>query len=142
MAQSGNIIGKVTLIEGQVIARAPDGSQRLLKIGDSVYEGEVIITAENSRVEFSFDNGVTYLLRAQETLTLDSHVFEDQPQQADAGLFVADAEMEQIAQAIAGENSLDELLEETAAGLTGGGPAGEGHSFVQLARVAEIIAPS
>src|SRR5690606_16069466 len=107
---------------------------------DLVYEGEVIITSANGRVELGFDNGVTYALRGSESVTLNDHVFDDQPLEADNALLTDESEMQQIAQAIAGENSLDELLDETAAGLNGGAE-GEGHSFVQLIRIAENLDP-
>ncbi|MBU0595009.1 MAG: retention module-containing protein, partial [Gammaproteobacteria bacterium] len=141
MAQTANIIGTVSLIEGQAFAKSRDGSQRELRVGDPVYEGEVIITAPGSRIELAFADGNTYLLRGNETLTLDASVFDAASTGAkEAALLTGDDELKSIARAIAEGNSLDQLLEETAAGLTGSG-GDSGHSFVQLARVLEVVDP-
>ncbi|QJQ07235.1 hypothetical protein EJG51_017005 [Undibacterium piscinae] len=91
----------------------------------------------------AFDQGHTYVLRAGETITLDASVFA--PAQTDitnaALLPSADAVLAaDAANAVVGTNSLDKLLEETAAGL-GGGDVGDGNGFVQLDRIAEAVTP-
>jgi VCBS repeat-containing protein len=140
MSQQANIAGKVAHLEGQAFARSSDGSQRQLKLGDAVYEGEVIITREGSKIELAFDQGHTYLLREKETLTLDSSVYDSEGADAkSAALLPRVGELTEITQAIAAGSSLDQLLEETAAGLTGGSAADNGHNFVQLIRIAEAI---
>ncbi len=140
MAQQAHSIGKVTFLEGQAFARSSDGSERQLKLGDTVHEGEVIVTTEGSRIELAFDQGNTYLLREQETLTLDSSVFNsDVPDTKAAALLPRVGELTEITRAIAEGSSLDQLLEETAAGLSGSGPSNDGHSFVQLVRIVEAI---
>ncbi len=144
VGQIGNIVGKVTLVEGQVFAKGPDGAVRQLRVGDPVYEGEVIQTSLNSRVELSFDNGSTYFLRDKESVTLDGMVFGDRAADARESALMPgrDGELENLARALAQGNSLDQLLDETAAGrssLFGG--ANDGHSFVQLLRIAETIDP-
>jgi len=125
-----NIVGRVAVLEGKAVAMAKDGSQRSLKVGDPVYEGEVIVSGPNSHVELAFDNGRTYLVHEKETVTLDSTVFgSDLPEGRDATLLDGANETTQITHAIAEGNSLDQLLDETAAGLTGGG-GNDGHNFV------------
>ncbi|MBZ0126244.1 MAG: retention module-containing protein, partial [Rhodocyclaceae bacterium] len=142
MAAAGNVVGKVAVVQGQAFARAKDGTQRPLKVGDVVYENEVIVTAENSRVELEFDSGKLFLLRANETATLDSAVVGSElPESRNAALLDRVGELAEITRAIAEGSSLDQLLEETAAGLTGGGD-GSGHSFVQLLRIAELLDPT
>jgi hypothetical protein len=139
MAAAGNVVGKVAVVQGQAFARAKDGTQRPLKVGDVVYENEVIVTAENSRVELEFDSGKLFLLRANETATLDSAVVGSElPESRNAALLDRVGELAEITRAIAEGSSLDQLLEETAAGLTGDGDSG-GHSLVHLLRVAEAI---
>ncbi|MBK7136275.1 MAG: retention module-containing protein [Rhodocyclales bacterium] len=143
MATAGNIIGKVAVLQGQAFARAKDGTQRKLKVGDAVFENEVIVTAENSRVELEFDNGKIFLLRAKETVTLDSAVIGSElPENRNAALLDRVGELADITRAIAEGSSLDQLLEETAAGLTGGGGNDGGHNFVQLLRIAEALDPA
>ncbi|MBI4995392.1 MAG: retention module-containing protein, partial [Rhodocyclales bacterium] len=136
-----NAVGKVALLEGQAFARGQDGSQRALKVGDVVMEGEVIVTGAGSRVELAFEGGQSFLLREKETVTLDKSVLGiDLPEGHDAALLDRISETAAITRAIAEGSSLDELLEETAAGLDGG--SGEdGHNFVQLLRIVEGVPP-
>jgi hypothetical protein len=132
-----NAVGTVALLEGQAFARGKDGSQRALKVGDVVMEGEVIVTGAGSHVELAFEGGQSFLLREKETVTLDNAVLgTDLPEGHDAALLDRISETAAITRAIAEGSALDDLLEETAAGLDGG--SGEdGHSFVQLLRVVE-----
>jgi len=139
MANQGTVVGKVALLEGQAIARAADGSQRLLKLGDVVYEGETIVTGAGSRVELAFEAGRTYLVREQEAVALDATVHGgDLPDSRDAALLGRGGEINEISRAIAEGGSLDALLEETALALTGGGSE-EGHGFVRLLRIVEEV---
>ncbi|MDO8651387.1 MAG: retention module-containing protein, partial [Undibacterium sp.] len=142
MANSANIVGKVVALQGQAIVHSADGSQHQLKLGDIIYENDVIVTDANGRVELSFDQGRTYVLRESETVTLDSTVFAPtQSEIANAALLPSDAAIAaNAANAIIGGNSLDKLLEETAAGL-GGGIASDAHDFVKLDRIAEAVTP-
>ncbi len=143
MATAGNIVGKVAVLQGQAFARAKDGTQRKLKVGDAVFENEVIVTAENSRIELEFDSGKVFLLRAKETVTLDSAVIGSElPENRNAALLDRVGELADITRAIAEGSSLDQLLEETAAGLTGGNNNDGGHNFVQLLRIAEALDPA
>ena len=149
MATSFHIIGKVVSIQGQVTARSADGSVRLLKLGDVIYENEVIATAAQGHVEFAFDQGRSYLVHEGETITLDASVFApNETETANAALLPGNAgatgdagNVAAITNAIIGGDSLDKLLEETAAGLGGGGTGGDGNSFVQLDRIAESVTP-
>ncbi len=140
---AGDIIGKVASIQGQAFIRAEDGSRRPLKVGDLVHEGEIILTADNSRVELEFNNGNQFLLRANETVTLDAAVVGSElPEPRNAALLDRVGELADITRAIAEGSSLDQLLEETAAGLSGGGSNDGGHGFVQLLRIAEALDPA
>ncbi len=140
---AGDIIGKVASIQGQAFIQAQDGSRRPLKVGDLVHEGEVILTADNSRVELEFNDGKPFLLRANETVTLDAAVIgAELPEPRNAALLDRVGELADITRAIAEGSSLDQLLEETAAGLTGGDGGDGGHSFVQLLRIAEALDPA
>ncbi|MCF8150978.1 MAG: retention module-containing protein, partial [Burkholderiaceae bacterium] len=142
MAVSGNVVGKVTLIKGKVLAKDPDGEIRELALGDPVYEGDVIMTPANGRIELAFTDGTAYFLRDKESVTLDGMVFGDRIIDAnEAALRPQSSELDDIARAIAEGNSLDRLLEETAAGRSSGSAAEEGHSFVQLLRIAESVDP-
>jgi hypothetical protein len=137
-----NTIGTVAHLTGHAAAMAKDGTQRPLKVGDPVYEGEVIVTGPNSHVELAFANGHNYLVPAKEIVTLDGTVFGGSlPEHSQAALHTGADQTARIAQAIAQGTSLDDLLDETAAGLTGG-DGNNGHSFVQLFRVVEAVSPA
>ncbi|TXI96752.1 MAG: retention module-containing protein, partial [Burkholderiaceae bacterium] len=145
MANTANIIGKVVAIKGTVMVKGADGAQHQLKLGDIVYEKDVIVTANGGEVELAFDSGRSYTLRGNETVSLDATVFApNQVEVANNALLPASADQgatdQDIAKAIIGGNSLDKLLEETAAGL-GGGDAGDGNGFVRLDRIAEGVTP-
>ncbi|MDZ4251514.1 MAG: retention module-containing protein, partial [Sulfuritalea sp.] len=143
-SDAGNVIGKVASVEGQVFAKGPKGGMRQLKVGDSVFEGEVIQTPSGGRVELAFNNGTAYFLRDKEAVTLDGMVFGDRTVDAkEAALMPGKGgELDDIARAIAEGNSLDKLLEETAAGRAGiVGNLDDSHSFVQLLRIAEAVDP-
>jgi hypothetical protein len=141
MATAQNPIGRVTALHGQAFVRTPDGQQHELKLNDVVHEGDVIVTAAGGEVELSFTSGKTYSIHGSETATLDSAVFaSDVPAAADAALLPQGTPINDITKAIASGNSLDALLDETAAGLTGGATGGDSsHSFVQLLRIAESV---
>ena len=138
MAQvNNNIAGKVVVLQGQVTVRSTDGAQHQLKLGDVVYEGEVIVTGPDGRIELSFEEGRFYLLRESETVMLDATVFAPEASEThNAALLPGVGELADITNAIIAGNSLDQLLEETASGLAGGG-SNDGHSFVQLLRIVE-----
>jgi len=50
-------IGFVTLIQGEVLAKDPQGNTRRLKEGDQINKGETIITQAGGRVEIMTDVG-------------------------------------------------------------------------------------
>jgi Mg-chelatase subunit ChlD len=144
VGQGGNVVGKVASIEGQVFAKGPDGTVRQLKVGDPVYEGDLIQSSANGRVELAFDNGAVYFLRDKESVTLDGMVFGGRLADArEAALLPgSDGDLEAIARAITDGNNLSQLLEETASGRpTLFGRTDDGHSFVQLLRIVESIGP-
>lgn len=139
------VVGKVASVEGQVFAKGSDGSVRQLKVGDPVFEGEVIQTpSANGRVELSFNTGATYFLRDKEAVTLDGMVLGGRVADSrEAALMPGrGGELDDISRAISEGRSLERLLEETSAGRPlVFGRTDDGHSFVQLLRIAEAIDP-
>ncbi|WP_374668140.1 tandem-95 repeat protein, partial [Ramlibacter sp.] len=71
------VIGTVVLIEGTAIAKSADGRQRQLKLGDPVFEGEVVSTMEESRVELGSENGGRVVLRTKESVQLEAVLFDN-----------------------------------------------------------------
>ena len=69
-------VGTVVLVDGVAIARSADGRRRQLKIGDKVYEGEVIETVADAQVELAFEQAGHFVLRSRESVTLGSALFD------------------------------------------------------------------
>ena len=132
----GDVIATVTFIQGEVIARAPDGSERVLQIGDEIREGEVVITSAGGRVEFDFVDGAFYVMGEEEELTMSLELARDSAPAADEAVTDDDVVAE-VLEALEGDEDLLDVLEDPAAGPGAGGDAGGGRSFVQLARISE-----
>jgi hypothetical protein len=134
-------VARVSAIQGKAYIRQPDGSLRPLQVGDMVFEGDVIVAGRASRVELSTPDGRAVLLRANETLTMDGEVSAAiPPSRTEAALSSGAADVSKVIQALTSGASLDDLLDETAAG-TGTPGADGGPSFVRLLRIAENVDP-
>ena len=147
MAANNITHATVTAIEGLAYARDSHGNLRKLSLGDAVKEGEVIVTAAGGHVDLAFANGDTLTLfqgahkigaSAMSEETFDTGVAVDT---TDSGLNAAAPDVEKIIQALEQNKMIDDLLEETAAGIAGGGNE-EGHGFVRLGRISEGVSPS
>ncbi|SHO42519.1 retention module-containing protein, partial [Desulfopila aestuarii] len=116
--------GKVQAISGQVTARTPEGQVRELHVGDLVYENEIIETSAGATLSIIQPDGNLLALDANEQLLLDESV-NGTIDPTDANVQEV-AELQQaIVEAIANDQNIDDLLEETAAGQeTNAGPAG------------------
>ncbi|MDO8440864.1 MAG: retention module-containing protein, partial [Polaromonas sp.] len=149
MASEAKVVGNVVLIEGEAFTQNEDGERRPLRSGDAVLEGEVVVTADGGRVELAFDQGGKLLIRANETVTLDSTVFGNILPDGNSGaLLPRVGELASIINAITEGSSLDRLLQETSVGLSPTSDlsgasirSDDGNSFVQLIRMVEALAP-
>ena len=134
-------IARVSAIQGQAFVKDKNGALRALKVGDPVFEGQVIVTADGSRVDLATTDGRSLVMRANETLTVDAEVAGTvKPDATDAALLAGGADVDKVIKAINQGGSLDELLEETAAGGGAGGADG-GPTFVRLLRIVEGVDP-
>ncbi len=70
-------IGYVRMVKGDVVARATDGSERVLSVGDLVYPNEVIVTGAAGAVliELRDGNELTVGLDSQVVLDVNAHLF-------------------------------------------------------------------
>ncbi|MGF7404705.1 Ig-like domain-containing protein [Campylobacter concisus] len=112
-------LGTIKSISGsaEVIAVDKSGNQRVLKVGDSLYEGESVkTTSADSKVVIATNNGKELSMIGEDTLTLDP--------KATAG----DTQVAALQKALLNGANLEDL-EETAAGGTSGGRAGDGMSL-------------
>jgi len=142
MTTTMQAMGVVTNVIGEVFARSAGGEMRRLTMGDQVFEGEVIISANGSSAEITPYDGPLINVAEQQTVVLDSEVMNTAPDPtANAISPLTGTEAATVIQA-AGDTVLDlnALLENeaAAAGLIGG-DAQEGHTFVDLVRIVEAI---
>ena len=132
-------IATVVAVTGKAFARNENLELRALKAGDTLLEGETIITSADSRVELSFMDGSTMEVAADQTMLMATDLFESGRSDA-AESALADTTTEQILQALAEGRDIDTALEAPAAGIEGG-TGGEGNSFVRLLRIVEEVDP-
>ena len=126
MAES---IGTVSKIIGVAYARAENGTLRELRLGDDVYEGEVLVTAGGSVVEVTVPDAPAIVLPGDRELLLSNEVILG-GNTAEESMIEEDSLTALIAALESGENDILARLEATAAGIgTGGG------SFIRLGRI-------
>lgn len=145
MANAGEkiAVAVVTATKGEVFAKDADGQMHRLNVGDTLYKGEVVITGPGSTAELASTEGVTIPIAEQQTVSVDGEVTgavaQDTTTSAIAPL--AGTEAQTVIQALNSGQDLNQILEDTAAGLTAGAGSEGGSSFVQLLRVAEGVTP-
>ncbi|MDY7115089.1 retention module-containing protein, partial [Halomonas sp. SSL-5] len=135
-------IATVTAITGQAWARDADGNLRELSIGDTLQDGEVLVTADGARVELDFGDNLdpTVIQGGQEVAMTPDLGGEEAVAEEEASAL--DEDLEALLTAIdEGEGDLLAELDPTAAGAGPGGGAEGGHSFVMLARITEPLSP-
>ncbi|WP_445006117.1 retention module-containing protein [Halomonas mongoliensis] len=135
-------IATVISISGQAWARDADGNLRELRVGDTLQEGETLVTADNARVQLDFGDGLgPTVIDGGQQVAMTPEL--DSSQLAEPSEFSAlDEDLEALLAAIdEGEGDLLDALDATAAGAGPGGGADGGHSFVSLARISEDVDP-
>ncbi|MBE0489745.1 MAG: retention module-containing protein, partial [Halomonas sp.] len=135
-------IATVISIIGQAWARDADGNLRELRVGDTLQEGETLVTADNARVQLDFGDGLDpTLIDGGQQVVMTPELDAEQPVAA-SEFSALDEDLEALLTAIdEGEGDLLEALDATAAGAGPGGGADGGHSFVMLGRIAEDVNP-
>ena len=105
-------VARVSAVQGKAFARGEDGSMRELKVGDPIFEGDVVVALPGAQVDLAADDGRSLVLRDNETLTVDAEVFGDaKPDAGNAALLAANDQSNRIVEAIRQGGNLDELLE-------------------------------
>ncbi|WFM73010.1 retention module-containing protein [Halomonas sp. CKK8] len=135
-------IATIISISGQAWARDEAGNLRELRVGDTLQEGETLVTSDNGRVELDFADGLgpTVIDGGQEVV-MTPDLDAEQPVVAEEAS-AQDEDLEALLTAIdEGEGDLLEDLDATAAGAGGAGGEGGGHDFVRLARITENVNP-
>jgi len=76
------VAGAVESLSGTVVARAPDGTQRIIAQKSEVFEGELLATASDSYVRVRFKDGGEITLRPNTQLRIETYKFrQDKPQE-------------------------------------------------------------
>ena len=130
-ALMAQFIGTISKLTGAVLARAEDGSTRTLKLGDDVFEGEVLVTGEGALVEVMFHDAPPIVLPGSRELLLSGELTVD-GRDSITDAVLAGETPQLLATAEDGEIDFNLLLEEEA---TAAGAGGEGSSFVRLGRI-------
>ncbi|MCG2578972.1 retention module-containing protein, partial [Dechloromonas sp. XY25] len=138
MAQAP-IIAKVSVLSGQAYARDSAGNTRRLKLGDAIREGESVVAGQGANVVLALVDGREMTVRPGETAKIDAEVVAAvMPDGSDSAVVNNPQDFQKITQALQSGASLDDLLEDTAAGA---GPQGgnEGHTFIEFLRIVESV---
>ncbi|QFU76901.1 retention module-containing protein [Halioglobus maricola] len=131
----GAQIAVVASLTGKAYARNVDGELRELAIGDVLFEGETVVTPDGGSVELTLNDGSLMVVDTPE-MSLSADLVADTAAGPDESA-VQDETIDAVLAALESGEDLGDILEATAAGPSGGGPAGAGHSFIRLGRVAE-----
>ncbi len=126
MASTNFVVGRVGSLTGNAYARNEIGEKRALKLGDEIYEGDLVLADAGGRVEIDFGVGRTYAVTDGQQVVIDTTIYGDGEIEATRlAVLEREAQFHSIETQIAsGTQSLDSLLEATASG--GGGTAADG----------------
>lgn len=133
------IIASVIAVTGSVFARDADGNVRALKPGDVLRQGDTVLTDQGGRVELVSAGGEPFELGEGQTLRISAEMSDDARPSSDEAELVQGS-VEELMRTLNEGGQIDELLEEPAAGLSGGA-GGEGNNFVRLLRIVEPVTP-
>ncbi|RYY04220.1 MAG: retention module-containing protein [Gammaproteobacteria bacterium] len=135
-----NSVATVAALEGQAWAKEADGKLRPLKVGDTVTAEETIITATGAHIELDFGDGHPVTIAGNQEVLMNRDLWTDlASDKQDAA--VDNASVQEALTVLNNGGDLTTQLDETAAGLGGGG-GNEGHDFVELTRIIEEVNPS
>ncbi|MCP4042649.1 MAG: hypothetical protein GY731_11960, partial [Gammaproteobacteria bacterium] len=111
---AGKIIGEAIYVKGGVEIRSADGVIRILKTGDSVHAGDLLITAIGGQVSIAFQSGRVLEVTEMAEVLLDETVYR--LQEFDVSQVITNVDTLSLAI----ENNLTDLadLDPTAAGPT------------------------
>ncbi|MCP8688850.1 retention module-containing protein, partial [Marinobacterium sedimentorum] len=149
------VAATVTSIIGTVVAIAADGSERILSVGDPVFEGELVRVANGGRIGLANRAGDTVeLVAGQEVLVapeFHADIAQFDPSESVASgdsvtkALASVGEVDAIQSAILAGEDPTAIAEATAAGQTPGagdtGPGDSGSRFVMLDRTGQEVSP-
>ncbi|OLP04982.1 retention module-containing protein [Rhodoferax antarcticus] len=133
--------GIVVALKGNAWLVDPDGSRRLLKVGDEVQEGQRVVTENGAELELSLPNGQQVSVASARELLIDATLLGTAPLDAtEAALKDLNSGASDLAQALAAGGDLLTELDPTAAGLTEAKPATR-MVLLRVLRIVEAVDP-
>lgn len=146
MTNSTQAIGVVSAVQGKVFAHASNGKVRLLSVGDSVFDNEVIVTAAGAQIELTFLDRPALFVDELQKLPLDGLMITGGEGESSIGLAplgASEAATVVEYRAPAQETFSDTAVRDTTrAGVVEVAEAeAEGNSFVDLPRIGESLPP-
>ena len=133
-------IAKVANVSGEVFARSADGTVRRLREGDSVMEGESVISGQSGRATLILTDGRNVTVGPRESVAVNSEMAADPaPSKEDSAFFAKPKETRTLARALQTGLNPDDIIEEDPAAAGQPGDGTEGHSFVEFLRVVEAV---
>ncbi|MBK6386921.1 MAG: retention module-containing protein [Rhodoferax sp.] len=133
--------GVIVVLEGKAWVLDSSGNRVLLKVGDEVQEGQVIVTDTGTRLELALPNGQVVSVSTGRELLIDANLLGLAPtDRSEAALEDLNSGSAQVARIIQSGGDLSTELDPTAAGQAGGDTS-ESHSFVRVLRIVENLAP-
>jgi len=115
------VIGFVKDIQGTVKVKLPDGTIKVLKAGDPIHAGEIVLTENDGQVTLLFENNQELSLDGGEQAVMDKSVYD--------GEGFDNADVQALQEALLAGQDID--LDNTAAGAgADGGDGGQAQPFI------------
>ncbi|MDI3325437.1 retention module-containing protein [Pontibacterium granulatum] len=128
-------IATVKAVTGEVFVRNAEGQSRLLKVGDQLKAGDVILPSAG-RADLEMVDGTEMTFSEPVEVTLSPEMLSDQTALAEEES-ITDPTVAALLSALEAGEDPTQVLPAPAAGP--GAAGGEGHSFVRLARIVENV---
>ncbi|MCP4211663.1 MAG: retention module-containing protein, partial [Halieaceae bacterium] len=130
----------VTAITGRAMARNSDGELRVLRVGDTLREGESVVTPDGGSVELALADGSPLGVPGATEMAITGDLLAETAVGVDESA-LQDETVQQVLTALDSGEDLGDVVPATAAGdagqNSGSGLDGEGHSYVRLSRITE-----
>ncbi|SMC29733.1 VCBS repeat-containing protein [Andreprevotia lacus DSM 23236] len=130
----------IVQLNGQAFIRDATGKMTPLHSGETLNQDQVLVTSPDGEVVVLLPNGDTQTVGPDRSVLLDAQFMGAAPDTTEAAVAPSSVQggTAQIDQIVAQGGDLSTDLEATAAGLTGGGDAGNGtHTFIRVGRISE-----
>ncbi|QKV57524.1 MAG: retention module-containing protein [Dechloromonas sp.] len=136
------IVARVTNLIGKAYARDMDGNVRELRNGSPIREGDVVQTADGGRLQLTTVDGRNVGLGAGEAIKLDAEVAApgSLPDATTSSVQVMQPVLAKISRTMVGQDGTFSF-EDDGGKAFGGSDQKDGHTFVELARIIELVDP-